>query len=98
MPGGPGWPPDEEVILMLMRFDPFRELDRLAQQTLGGASNGRWTGMPMDGYRHGDHYTLHFDLPGVDLATVDLTVERNVLTVAAERRWQPEDGIDVLVA
>ena len=83
---------------MLMRFDPFRELDRLAQQTLGSPANGRWTGMPMDGYRHGDHYTLHFDLPGVDPGSIDLTVEKNVLTVTAERRWQPEEGMDVLVA
>jgi HSP20 family protein len=91
-------PPDLEVNLMLMRFDPFRELDRLAQQTVGSASSGRWTGMPMDGYRHGDRYTLHFDLPGVDPATVDLTIEKNVLTVTAERRWQPEEGVDVLVS
>src|SRR4051812_23385750 len=91
--------PNEEVTLMLMRFDPFRELDRLAQQTLGGTtSNGRWTGMPMDGYRHGDHFTLHFDLPGVDPGSNDLTVEKNVLTVTVERRWQPEDGAEVLVS
>jgi HSP20 family protein len=84
---------------MLMRFDPFRELDRLAQQTLGGqAGTGRWTGMPMDGYRHGDHFTLHFDLPGVDPGSIDLTVEKNVLTVTAERRWQPEEGMEVLVS
>lgn len=84
---------------MLMRFDPFRELDRLAQQTLGGtAGSDRWTGMPMDGYRHGDHFTLHFDLPGVDPTSIDLTVEKNVLTVTAERRWQPEEGDEVLVS
>ena len=84
---------------MLMRFDPFRELDRLAQQTLGGqAASGRWTGMPMDGYRHGDHFTLHFDLPGIDPGSIDLTVEKNVLTVTAERRWQPEEGMEVLVS
>ena len=84
---------------MLMRFDPFRELDRLAQQTMGGAANsGRWTGMPMDGYRHGDRFTLHFDLPGVDPESIDLTVEKNVLTVTAERRWQREEGVEVLVA
>lgn len=80
---------------MLMRFDPFRELDRLAQQTAGGS---RSPVMAMDAYRHGDSFVVHFDLPGVDPASIDLTVEKNVLTVAAERRWQPIDGDEVVVA
>lgn len=80
---------------MLMRFDPFRELDRLAQQTAGA---GRSPVMAMDAYRHGDSFVVHFDLPGVDPASIDLTVEKNVLTVAAERRWQPTDGDEVVVA
>ena len=45
--------------------------------------------MPMDAYRQGDHFIVHFDLPGVDPASIDLTVEKNVLTVSAERQWQP---------
>jgi len=80
---------------MLMRFDPFRELDRLAQQTTGG---GRLPVMAMDAYRHGDSFVVHFDLPGVDPASIDLTVEKNVLTVSAERRWQPTEGDEVVVA
>lgn len=80
---------------MLMRFDPFRELDRLAQQSVG---NGRLPVMAMDAYRHGESFVVHFDLPGVDPATIDLTVEKNVLTVSAERRWQPSDGDEVVVA
>ncbi len=80
---------------MLMRFDPFRELDRLAEQTWGGA---RLAAMPMDAYRRGDHFVVHFDLPGVDPSSIDLTVEKNVLTVSAERRWQPTDGDEVVVA
>jgi len=80
---------------MLMRFDPFRELDRLAQQT---ASTGRLPVMAMDAYRHGDTFVVHFDLPGVDPSSVDLTVEKNVLTVSAERRWQPTEGDEVVVA
>ncbi|HEX5565364.1 MAG TPA: Hsp20/alpha crystallin family protein [Streptomyces sp.] len=70
---------------MLMRTDPFRELDRLTEQMLGTAA--RPVGMPMDAYRAGDNVVVHFDLPGVDPETVDLDVERNVLTVTAERAW-----------
>jgi len=80
---------------MLMRFDPFRELDRLAQQT---TSVSRLPVMAMDAYRHGDTFVVHFDLPGVDQSSIDLTVEKNVLTVTAERRWQPTEGDEVVVA
>ena len=73
---------------MLMRTDPFRELDRLTQQVFGNSS-GTWsrpTAMPMDAYRSGDEFVVAFDLPGVDPGAIDLDVERNVLTVKAERR------------
>ena len=79
---------------MLMRFDPFRELDRLAQQTVG---TGRPPVMAMDAYRHDDSFVVHFDLPGVDASSIDLTVEKNVLTVSAERRWQPTNGDEIVV-
>jgi len=72
---------------MLMRTDPFRELDRLTQQMFG--TNGTWsrpTAMPMDAYRDGDQFVVAFDLPGVDPDGIELDVERNVLTVKAERR------------
>jgi len=81
---------------MLMRFDPFREMDRLSQQAFG--STARMPVMPMDAYRHGDQFTVHFDLPGVDPSSIDLTVEKNVLTVNAEWTWQREDGHEVVVA
>src|SRR3954465_3598982 len=81
---------------MLMRFDPFRELDRLSQQAFGSIS--RPAGMPMDAYRHGDRFIVQFDLPGVDAGTIDLTVEKNVLTVTAERNSQRDEGQDVVVA
>jgi HSP20 family protein len=81
---------------MLMRFDPFADLDRLTQQVWNRGSRVSSSFMPMDAYRSGDHYMVHFDLPGVDPATVDLTVEHNVLTVSAERSWQPEEGTQVL--
>lgn len=72
---------------MLMRTDPFRELDRLAQQLTG--VTGTWTrptAMPMDAYREGEDYVIAFDLPGVDKDALDIDVERNMLTVKAERR------------
>ena len=72
---------------MLMRTDPFREMDRIVQQ-LSGAS-GTWSKpslMPMDAYREGDEYVIVFDLPGVSPEAIDIDVERNMLTVKAERR------------
>ena len=81
---------------MLMRSDPFRELDRLTQHVLGNGS--RTAVMPMDAYRHGDHFVVHLDLPGVDPSNIDLTVEKNVLTVSAERQWQPAEGDQVLAS
>ncbi|MFD4872387.1 Hsp20/alpha crystallin family protein [Streptomyces sp. NPDC058420] len=72
---------------MLMRTDPFRELDRLAQQVLN--TTGTWSrpsAMPMDAYREGDQYVIAFDLPGVAKDAIDIDVERNMLTVKAERR------------
>jgi len=73
---------------MLMRTDPFRELDRLTQQVFGNLP-GTWsrpTAMPMDAYRAGDEFVVAFDLPGVSPDAIELDVERNVLTVKAERR------------
>ena len=73
---------------MLMRTDPFRELDRLTQQVFGN-TQGTWsrpTAMPMDAYRVGDEFVVAFDLPGVSSDAIELDVERNVLTVKAERR------------
>ena len=68
---------------MLMRTDPFRDLDRLTQQLLG--TSARPSAMPMDAWREGDHFVVEFDLPGVNADAVDLDVERNVLTVTAQR-------------
>ena len=81
---------------MLMRSDPFRELDRITQQVLG--TPARPTGMPMDAYRRGDQFMVHFDVPGVDASSIDLTVERNVLTVSAERRWQPSEDEQIVAS
>ena len=71
---------------MLMRTDPFRELDRFTQQVLGQmGTTARPAVMPMDAWRAGDEFVVEFDLPGVDPGSVELDVERNVLTVKAER-------------
>jgi HSP20 family protein len=68
---------------MLMRTDPFRELDRLTQQVLGTAARPAF--MPMDAWREGDSFVVELDLPGVEANSIDLDVERNVLTVRADR-------------
>ena len=71
---------------MLMRFDPFREIDRLFE-TVGAMNGWRGSVLAMDAYRDGDTFVVHLDLPGVDPDSIDLTVEQNQLTVRAERRW-----------
>ncbi|WP_221356423.1 Hsp20/alpha crystallin family protein [Streptomyces beigongshangae] len=80
---------------MLMRTDPFRELDRLSQQVFGPS---RPAAMQMDAYRSGDDFIVHFDLPGIDPESIDLDVERNVLNVRAERRSPAPEGAEVIVA
>ena len=78
---------------MLMRTDPFREMDRLAQQMLGQfGTTARPSAMPMDAWRDGDTFIVEFDLPGVDPASIDLDVERNVVTVRAERPARASDA------
>jgi HSP20 family protein len=75
--------------------DPFRELDSWARSTAWGDQGERW--MALDSYRHGDVVTLELDLPGIDPATIDLTVQRNELKVEAERRPSFPDGAQFLV-
>jgi len=84
---------------MLMRSEPFTEVNRLAQQLFGVPQAGTWsrpTAMPVDSYRNGDEFVIAFDLPGVDKDAIEIDVERNVLTVRAERR--PIDLGDQAVA
>ncbi|WP_053202426.1 Hsp20/alpha crystallin family protein [Jiangella muralis] len=86
---------------MLMRTDPFREFDRLAQQVFGAASPGTWSRpavMPMDAHRSGEEFVVEFDLPGVSPDSIDLDVERNVLTVKAERRPHRADEVEMQVS
>jgi HSP20 family protein len=79
---------------MLMRYAPFREIDRFTDGLFGNVARTPW--MPMDAVRYGDHVKIFFDLPGVRPDSIELTVERNVLTVKAERKWQPDEGAEVL--
>ena len=81
---------------MLMRTDPFRDLDRLTQQVFGTAV--RPAAMPMDAYRKGDSFYIHFDLPGIRADSIELTVEQNVLTVRADRAPMQADGAEMIVS
>lgn len=69
--------------MLLRNTDPFRDFDRLSQQIFG--TTNRPAVMPMDAWREGDSFVLEFDLPGISPESIDLDVERNVLTVRAER-------------
>lgn len=80
---------------MLMRFDPFREVERWAQQLSAGTKAGL---MPMDAYRQGDHWVAAFDLPGFDPNSIDITVEDKTLTVQAQRSWAPQEGEQVVIS
>lgn len=83
---------------MLMRFDPFRDLDRLTQNVWGNGDLGRrLNGLPIDAYRSGDTFTVEFEVPGIDPNSVELTVEKNVLTVSAERTRRWSEGAEVIV-
>ena len=80
---------------MLMRTDPFRDLDRLTSQLLG--TPARPAAMPIDAYRMNDAFVVELDLPGVDASSIDLTVEKNVLTIHAERRRSIGDDTELVV-
>ena len=77
---------------MLMRFDPWRDFDRL----LWGGDARRT--LPVDAIRRGDQVMVHFDVPGVDPDSIDLTVDRNVLTIKAERNLEPGEHDEVLMS
>jgi HSP20 family protein len=72
---------------MLMRFDPFRDFDRLFSQTF----DERAPVMPMDAYKRGENFFVHLDVPGVDPGSIDLSTDQNVLTVRAQRNWQRQE-------
>lgn len=78
--------------MTLMRFDPFRELDRLAERSLSPATRT----MPMEALRRGDEFAVYLDLPGVDRNDVDVTVQNNVVIIRARRMPQREEGDEVI--
>lgn len=86
---------EQEANTMLMRFDPFSDFDRLSRQLWG---TPRANFMPADAYRKGDRFYLHVDLPGVDPDSIDVTVEKSTLTIAAERKWNVDDEDQILVS
>jgi HSP20 family protein len=88
--------PVEEVTVVALTFDPFREMDRLAGQMFGTATGRgpRW--MPMDLYRVDDHFVVAVDLPGVDPGSIDINVDGNTLTIRAERSVRTDDGVQWL--
>jgi HSP20 family protein len=79
---------------MLYRFDPFRELERFGGH---GGDGRRVQALPMDAYRAGDDVRVDFDMPGVDPASIEVSVEKDVLTASATRQWSSE-GVEVLVS
>ena len=81
---------------MLMRTGPFRELDRLTSQVFG--TPARPAAMPIDAFRSGDTFVVEFDLPGVSAESIDLTVERNVLTVHAKRERHSAEAAELIVS
>jgi HSP20 family protein len=80
----------------VLRFDPFRDMDRLAEQVLGAQAGSARAPrfMPMDLYRSGDHYVVHADLPGVDPGSVDVNVDGGTLTIKAQRSGRTEESVD----
>ncbi|WP_020521315.1 Hsp20/alpha crystallin family protein [Catelliglobosispora koreensis] len=79
-----------------LRFDPFRDFDRLASEVWGTSRSPRL--MPMDAYRDGDSYVLRFDLPGIQPGSLDVVAEKNTLTVRAERKPEAGEGVNYVVA
>jgi HSP20 family protein len=86
----------EEETTMLMRTDPFRDMDRVFEQLTGTV--GRPAVMHVDAERDGDWFNVYFDLPGVDPGSIELTVERNVLQVRAQRQRTAKDGVESVIS
>ena len=80
---------------MLMRFDPFSDFDRVTRQLWDTPRTTTY--MPVDAYRRDGKFYLHVDLPGIDPDSIDLTVEKNSLTITAERRWEREEDEQLIL-
>ena len=86
--------------MTMLRFDPFRDLDRMTEQLFGTTSGSPRSPrfMPMDLYRTGDHYVLHADLPGVDPGSIDVSVDNGTLTLTAERSGRTDESVSWLAS
>jgi HSP20 family protein len=73
--------------MLLTTFDPFAEYDRALRSADGGHAV-----MRMDAIRREQEVELRFDLPGIDTDSIDVTVDRGVLTVSAQRSAEYADG------
>ena len=80
---------------MLMRFEPFRDFERRSEAMLNELQARP---IPIDAYRRGNEFTVHFDLPGVDSRFIELTVEKDLLTVRATRGWVQAEGDQIQIA
>jgi HSP20 family protein len=84
--------------MMLLQNDPFRDIDAWFDRMTGRtASNGQWP-MPMDAYKRDNDLWVDIDLPGVSAESVEINVERNVLTVSAQRDWDRKEGDQIYLA
>jgi HSP20 family protein len=83
---------------MLLQNDPFRDVDAWFDRMAGRSGNGQQWAMPMDAYKRANDVWVHLDLPGVSADSLDIDIERNVLTVTAQRNWQREDGDQMYLA
>jgi HSP20 family protein len=81
--------------MTIMRFDPLREFDRVTEQLL--ASTRALRAIPMEAYRRGDKFYVNLDLPGVEEADVDVTVEGNMVNVRAQRTSPRQEGDELIV-
>ncbi len=81
---------------MAITFDPFRELDELRAQLASGGRTPR--SFPMDAYRRGDNFFVHLDLPGANRDSIDVSVDGSTLTISAERRFELQEGDDIVVS
>jgi HSP20 family protein len=84
--------------MSVLRYDPFRDFERLSEQLLGGAARGGPRSFPMDAYRRGDAFHVELDLPGIDADSIELTVEQNVLTIRAERRFELQEDDEIVIS
>ncbi len=84
--------------MVLFQNDPFREVDAVLGRLTGTRRAAGSSSMAMDAYRRGDNIWVHLDLPGVSADSIDIDLERNVLTVSAVRGWPSTDDDQPIVA